>query len=172
MPKMKDLTGQRFGRLTVLRQGVTKRSPKGVPSVTWECLCDCGVLVTIRAGDLLAGRSQSCGCLHREIVTTHGDAHDNSQTRLYKIWADMKSRCNNPNVRGYHRYGGRGIQVCEEWQHSFGAFKGWALSHGYSANLTIDRIDNDGDYCPDNCRWATAKEQANNRSTNRKVACL
>lgn len=121
------------------------------------------------------GKTKSCGCINRAIIADrnrkgikYSNRDDAEHKRLYRIYYGMKTRCNNPKERNYHRYGGRGIHVCPEWQNNFDAFKSWALTHGYSPNLSIDRINNDGNYEPDNCRWATAKEQANNRSTNKK----
>lgn len=168
MPALIDLTGRRFGRLTVTGRGLDKISPSRA-TTTWKCQCDCGKMVEVRSRSLISGKTKSCGCLMVEKATVHGDARDGKQSRLYKIWADMLGRCRNPKIDGYHRYGGRGIKVCEEWANSYQAFKDWAITHGYTDDLTIDRIDNDGNYCPENCQWATQKEQANNRSTNRKV---
>ena len=108
----------------------------------------------------------SCGCLTKEARRarkTHGD----SESRLYAIWSAMKSRCENPHSKYYDRYGGRGIIVCKEWNQSYEAFKSWSLQNGYSEKLSIDRIDNDGNYDPTNCRWVTGVAQANNRSSNR-----
>lgn len=155
-----DLTGQRFGRLTVIRKnGRMNRN------VAWECKCDCGNTKTISSYSLRSGRSQSCGCLNKELVTKMMTTHGKSGTRLHRIWTLMKNRCTSDTSPDYPKYGGRGVTVCDEWL-KFDAFYEWSISHGYDDTLSIDRIDNDGNYCPDNCRWATKKQQENNKSTN------
>lgn len=161
MGKLVDLTGQRFGRLTVLERAENSPSQK----VQWLCRCDCGNACVVRGNDITAGRTLSCGCLHRERATALARRHDGRYTRLYKCWMSMRWRCENPNSTRYPRYGGRGITVCPEW-HDFTVFRSWALANGYGDNLTLDRIDNIKGYSPDNCRWADAKTQANNKENN------
>ena len=159
-----DLTGKRFGRLTVI--GV---EDNGKRKTYYACQCDCGNVKVIRADALVSGRTVSCGCKKKEqdrVNLTANHSHKMSGTRLYNIWVGIKGRCNNYNDARYDRYGGRGISVCEEWDKSFQSFYDWAISNGYSDNLTIDRIDNDGNYEPANCKWSTNKEQCNNRSSN------
>lgn len=124
------------------------------------CRCDCGTVKPVITRNLVGGFTQSCGCICKEGThTTHGGKH----TRLYRIWGAMKTRCNNPNASHYHRYGGRGITVCAEWSDDFAAFRDWAMANGYQDDLTIDRIDNDKGYSPDNCRWTSQAEQGSNK---------
>lgn len=160
MGKLIDLTGQRFGRLVVLRRAGSDSNKNAM----WRCQCDCGNTVITRGKHLRCGDTQSCGCLHQETFPGSGnEKHGGKHSRLYNIWCAMKSRCYNLNAHNYKNYGGRGITVCAEWLHNFAAFRDWALSHGYQEGLSIDRIDNDKGYSPDNCRWATMKEQRHNR---------
>jgi len=160
-----DLTGQRFGRLYVLHEAGRSASGK----VLWQCRCDCGNEKTIVGGDLRSGRTASCGCYHQEVVTGQATVHGARFSRLYRIWCAMKYRCDSHSANRYADYGGRGIKVCAEWEHSFSAFQRWAVENGYSDELSIDRIDGDAGYSPENCRWANAVTQARNKRSNRNL---
>ena len=165
MTKYKDLTGMKFGRLTVMRLDRERTKRK----TYWFCECECGNIKSVRSDSLQCGAILSCGCLKKEqdrVNLTKNHSHKMSGTRLYETWCGMKRRCNNPNDKRYDRYGGRGISVCEEWESSFETFMKWAYSNGYKDNLLIDRINNDGNYEPSNCRWTDNKTQCNNRRSN------
>lgn len=158
-----DLTGKRFGMLTVLSYSHTKNN-----SAHWLCRCDCGNTKTVLAGNLVGARTKSCGCLRRKRILEYNESQWESNTRLYRIWKGMKNRCYNPNVPSYKNYGGCGIRVCDEWQ-QYKAFRDWALNHGYSEDLTIERKDYDGMYEPSNCEWIPRPDQGKNTSRNRYI---
>lgn len=153
------MIGKRFGKLVVLEE-LPERAKDG--QKVYQCICDCGNYKNVRGKDLRSGNTKSCGCLHKSVITTHNKTNN----RVYRIYWNMKQRCYNKNKECYKNYGGRGIEVCKEWLDDFMTFYDWAMSHGYDDTLTIDRINVDGNYDPDNCRWVTRKEQQNNRRTN------
>lgn len=160
MGKFQDLTGQRFGRLTVIEKSSTKQGHH----ICWVCRCDCGKTVPLVSGDnLKKGDIKSCGCLRREERTKKNLKHGLNKTRTHRIWCGMVNRCFNPGNKSYKDYGGRGITVCDEWKNDFQAFHNWAITHGYSDELTLDRKDTNGNYEPSNCRWITNQEQQSNR---------
>ena len=150
----RNLVGIGFGRLMVLDWA--GRTEKG--NNYWDCVCFCGSIARVQQSSLLNGYVRSCGCLKK----THGE----SKSRLYRIYRQMKYRCNNPTYPEYKYYGGRGITVCEEWEKDIISFLLWANTNGYAENLSIDRIDNDLGYSPDNCRWTTESLQCRNRSSS------
>lgn len=156
-----DLTGVRFGRLTVIKYyGLSTKK-----QIYWLCKCDCGNDVYVRTTALTHGIKKSCGCL--QLESGHSNYKYGCKTnRLYTIWRGMKARCLNINDKCYHLYGGRGISICKEWMNDFASFQSWSLNNGYADNLSIDRIDSNGNYEPNNCRWATSSEQNSNKSNN------
>lgn len=165
--KLIDLTGQRFGRLTVMKldhfemKGVHKRP-------YWLCQCDCGNIKIITSNSLRKGLTKSCGCLQQEVAHNNFYKGIPERRRLYGILFNAKDRCYNENSEYYHNYGGRGITVCNEWMGNDGLekFIEWALSNGYKEGLTLDRKDNNKGYSPDNCSWETRKHQSNNKRNN------
>ena len=153
-----DLTGKKFGRLTVMRRTSNKKT-----RTYWHCKCDCGKEIDVCASHLSSSKTVSCGCSSAERIAELNKTHGMSKTILYKKWCEMKKRCFNKSTASYSSYGGRGITVCDEWKDDFLSFYNWAMSNGYSNGLSIDRIDVNGNYEPSNCRWVDNKTQSLNK---------
>lgn len=162
-----DLVGQRFGKLTVVSfAGFLEFGNQGRIGSHWECACDCGNSVKVRTKSLLTGHTKSCGCLQVDVQRQRKTTHGGARSRLYKEYLNMKSRCMTASATGYQHYGGRGIVVCDEWLQSFENFRDWSLNNGYRDDLTLDRIDVNGNYEPKNCRWITIQQQLENTRRN------
>lgn len=167
MKKNNDLVGKTFGRLTVIKRIGTSKNR----AIQWLCKCSCGNEHIVITNYLIHGIIKSCGCLQKEELSKRATKHHLRNSRLYGVWANIKQRCYNPKNSHYNVYGERGIEMCDEWKNDFFSFYKWALKNGYDENAkygkcTIDRIDNDGNYEPSNCRWISSKEQSLNTSRN------
>lgn len=160
--KRMDITGQKFHRITALEYVGNDKHKKSL----WRGKCDCGTEVVVEGSALVSGNTKSCGCYNLEVCSERAKTHGMTGTRVYMTWANMKRRCYEETNEQYKDYGGRGIKVCDEW-HKFESFYAWAKSSGYNDTLTIDRIDNNGNYCPENCKWSTYKENCRNKGNNR-----
>ena len=174
-----DETGKQYGRLTVLERCEDMVTPNGRNHITWRCQCLCGNVVVVRGDNLRSGQTTSCGCKHIEQareIGLNGDysrTHGCSHSRLYHVWGGMKQRVLNQKYSRYKDYGGRGITICDEWKNDFAAFAEWAIAHGYDdqaakGQCTIDRIDNDKGYSPENCRWVSMAVQATNKRPRKR----
>lgn len=160
MWRKNDYTGKKFGKWTVIGKAPNHITCGGYPVSMWDCVCECGTRRAVRGNDLRLGKSVSCGCSLAENPTAK--KHGAAGSHLYKVYYGMKARCYNPNNKNYKHYGGRGIEICEEWQ-SFEAFAEWADKSGYAEGLTIERKDVNEGYCPQNCCWITQREQTRNK---------
>lgn len=166
-----DMIGKRFGRLTVIREN--GRAKNG--ALMYLCECDCGNFVTVRGLSLRKGDCKSCGCLRKEVSSVGNSTHGHSNERLFNVWRCMIKRCYDVNHTAYHRYGGRGIRICDEWLNNYEAFRDFMLANGYPEDAgpyeySIDRINNDGNYEPSNCRVVTASIQSLNKSNNHRIS--
>ena len=165
-PSVNDLTGKRFGKWVVLERAGS-RGNKRSRNACWLCRCDCGKARVVWGSNLVSGSSKSC--LDCRPKRCDGDSKGGQFKRLYNIWHNIIERCRNPHIPDYKDYGGRGITLCKEWKESYLAFKTWSLENGYRDDLQIDRINNDGNYCPENCRWVDNKTNVRNRNCTVKV---
>lgn len=168
-----DYTGRKFGKVTVIGRAEDYIQPSGRKRVMWKCSCECGKEFTCRDDAITA--IESCGCKRNADNAIRQTKNSNSRTRLYNIYYSMTGRCNNPKASSYERYGGRGICVCQEWLDDKDAFFKWANENGYSENdhtLSLERIDVDGNYCPENCTWIRIEEQYNNRRNTVRIGNL
>lgn len=168
--RVKDLTGQKFGRLTVME--LTGKKTKSGNAI-WICQCECGNITEADSGSLRVGYKVSCGCFAKDHARSLNISHGGRNERLYLVWMDMRRRCRDEKDENYKNYGGRGIKVCKEWQ-DYAVFRNWALTHGYDKNAkystcTLDRIDVNGNYEPSNCRFVNMKVQCNNKRNNRVI---
>lgn len=174
MKKEKDISKKKFGRLTAIKLSHKMKAKNG-SKYFWLFRCDCGKEKVINKYNVTAGIVKSCGCLQKEESSKSAKIrfkkHGNSNSRLYRIYQAFLRRCNYNKDINYKNYGGRGIRVCDKWlgTEGYNNFKEWALKNGYKDDLTIDRIDSDGWYCPENCRWATKKQQGRNTRTNHNI---
>ena len=162
-PRALDLVGQKFGALTVLE----KAGKTNTDQQKWKCVCKCGKIVFPTTAHLRNGHTTSCGCLGLKHATEAKITHGKTGTPLYTVHQGMMNRCNNPKVKGFKWYGAKGVKVCDEWK-DFQTFYDWAIDHGYQKGLTIDRIDPDGDYCPENCEWVTRSENSRRMHLTKK----
>jgi hypothetical protein len=161
-----DFSGTKFGRLFAEYRYIDESG-----RTMYHCKCDCGNEKNVWCESLKSGKTKSCGCLRAETTSRRNTTHGMRKTRLYRIWLAMKNRCLNPNSNRYQYYGGKGVKICDSWVSNFLCFYNWAVKNGYRDDLTIDRIDSDKNYCPENCRWATYAEQEHNKKRYANAPC-
>lgn len=176
MGKFTDLTGRQFGRLTAIAKAESSIRADGKPRTRWRCKCECGNEIVVNGDNLTRGNTVSCGCYQKDITSKNNKTHGKTNTRLYSVWRGIKSRCHNKNVYEYRWYGARGITMCDEWKNDFDSFYNWSIANGYDemaprGYCTIDRIDANRGYFPDNCRFISQQQQMNNIRTNRIILC-
>lgn len=166
-----DLTGVKFGHLTVIKRTEDKVLSSGVSKPMWLCQCDCGAQKAILGESLRNGTTKSCGCHRGDALIIYSTKHGARHERIYNIYCGIKKRCYNKNAPNFKNYGGRGINICDEWRNDFLSFYNWSMQNGYADDLTIDRINNDGNYEPSNCQWITKSENTRKRNIDywRKV---
>lgn len=165
MPKREDITGLVYGKLSVLE--FSHKNMHG--RYQWRCLCECGNITVVDKTKLVNGKTKSCGCMAISLLKERTTSHGMSNTPLHVKWKAIKARCYNVNNISYHNYGGRGITICDEWKDNFESFYAWAIANKWEKGLTIDRIDTNGDYCPENCRLIPQYQQGWNKRNTLRV---
>lgn len=169
--KRENLIGKRYSRLLVIDYAPDYICKTGKATSQWLCKCDCGNKLIVSRGHLKNSHTQSCGCLQKQRISEIKKTHGMDGTRLHNIWRSMISRCCTKSSGSYNNYGARGIKVCSEWISNFCNFQIWAVKNGYNDDLYLERIDNNGDYCPENCCWISYKAQQRNKRTNHFMTC-